>query len=107
MKDQKNQLSRELLIIFSMEIYFAKMLENIGYEQSLTILLSLTDTDILKQSKFTDHEGNGIKNLALGKLHRQRRFNEYIVLSYHNSFLFLINGVSWSDRNGRSRTLKN
>ena len=39
-----------------MENYFSNLFENIYYERSLMLLLSLTDPDILKQSKFTDDE---------------------------------------------------
>ena len=48
-----------------MEQYFALMFEDVRHERSLIILLSLTDPDILKQAKFTDHETNFIKSLAL------------------------------------------
>ena len=54
-----------------MEQYFATMLEDVRHERSLSLLPSLTDPDILKQSKFTDHEINIVKNLALEKLHRE------------------------------------
>ena len=40
------------------------------------ILLSLVEPDILKQSKFTDHEINIIKDIALEKIHRQRIVKE-------------------------------
>ena len=50
------------------------MFEDVRHERSLIIILSLTDPDILKQSKFTDHEIDIIKNLALEKLHRQTSF---------------------------------
>ena len=53
-----------------MEHYFATMFEDVRHERSLILLLSLTDSDFLKQSKFTDDEINIIKNLALEKLHR-------------------------------------
>ena len=32
----------------------------------------MTDPNILKEAKFTDHEINLLKNLAFEKLHRQR-----------------------------------
>ena len=57
-----------------MEQYFSTMVEDVRLEQSLILLRSLTDPDILKQSKFTDHETEIIKKLALEKLHRQRLF---------------------------------
>ena len=39
-----------------MEINFATMCKDVTHERSLIILLSLTDSDILKQLEFTDHE---------------------------------------------------
>ena len=63
-----------------MESYFATMFEDVRHERSLILLLSLTDPDILKQSKFTDDEINIIKNLALEKLHRQRILKEHIAM---------------------------
>ena len=47
-----------------MEQYFAVMFEDVRYERSLILLLSLTDSNIMRQSKFTDHEIDIIKNLA-------------------------------------------
>ena len=63
-----------------MEQYFNTIFEDIRHERSLILLLSLTDPDILKQSKFTDDEINIIKNLALEKLHRQRILKEHIAI---------------------------
>ena len=62
-----------------MQAIFSTMFVDIRHERSLIILLSLRDPDILKQRKFTDHEINIIKNLAVEKLHRQRILKEYIV----------------------------
>ena len=64
-----------------MEGYFTTIFEDVRHERSLILLLSLTDPDILKQSKFTDDEINIIKNLALEKLHRQRILKEYHAIS--------------------------
>ena len=64
-----------------MESYLSKLFEDIRHERSLILLLSLTDPDILKQSKFTNDEKNIIKNLALEKLHRQRILKEYFAVS--------------------------
>ena len=64
-----------------MEAYFATMFEDIRHERSLILLLSITDPDILKQSKFTDDEIKFIKNLVLEKLHRQRILKEYHAVS--------------------------
>ena len=63
-----------------MEAYFNTIFEDVRHERSLLLLLSLTDPDILKQSKFTDDEINFIKNLALQKLHRQRILKEHIAM---------------------------
>ena len=63
-----------------MEANFSNLIEDIRYERSLILLLSLTDPDILKQSKFTDDEVNIIKNLALEKLHCQKCLMEYFAL---------------------------
>ena len=63
-----------------MEQYFATMFEDVRHERSWILLLSLTDPDIRKQSKFTDDEVNIIKSLALEKLHRQRILKEHIAM---------------------------
>ena len=52
-----------------MEAYFSTIFENVRHERSLILLLSLVEPNILKQSKFTDHEIEIIKNVALEKLH--------------------------------------
>ena len=64
-----------------MEHYFAAIFEDVRHERSLIFFLSLTDPHILRQNKFTDHEIDVIKNLALGKLHRQRILNEHVAMS--------------------------
>ena len=48
-----------------MEEYFSILSEDVRHERSLILILSLTNSDILKQSKFTDDEIIIIKNLAL------------------------------------------
>ena len=58
--------------------YFATIFEDIRQERSFILLLSLVDPDILKQSKFTDHEIDFIKKTALEKLYRQRNLKEYV-----------------------------
>ena len=63
-----------------MEQYFNTIFEDVRHERSLILLLSLTDPDILKQSKFTDDEINIIKNLALERLRRQRVLKEHIAM---------------------------
>ena len=64
-----------------MEAYFTTLFDDVRHERSLILLLSLTDPDILRQSKFTDDEIEIIKNLALEKLHRQRILKEYHAVS--------------------------
>ena len=63
-----------------MDLYFATIFEDVRHERSLIILLSLTDPDILRQSKFTDHELSVIKDLALEKLHRQCVLKEIVAM---------------------------
>ena len=63
-----------------MEAYFNTIVEDIRYERSLILFLSLVEPDILKQSKFNDHEIDIIENIALEKLHRQRNLKEIIAL---------------------------
>ena len=63
-----------------MEAYFSNLFEDVRHERSLILLLSLVEPSILKQSKFTDHEIEIIKTLALGKLHRQRILKEHIAM---------------------------
>ena len=63
-----------------MEAYFSILFEDIRRELSLILLLSLTDSDILKQSIFTDDEINIIKNLALEELYRQKSLKENFAL---------------------------
>ena len=63
-----------------MEAFLATMFEDVRHERSLILLLSLTDPDTLKQSKFTDDEINIIENLALEKLHRQMILKEHVAM---------------------------
>ena len=65
-----------------MEAYFKTIFEDVRHERSLILLLNLVEPDILKQSKFTDHEIEIIKNIALEKLHRQRNLKEIIALDF-------------------------
>ena len=44
-----------------MEHYFNTIFEDIRHERSLILLLSVTERNILKQSRFTDHEIEIIK----------------------------------------------
>ena len=46
----------EIFLNKEMEAYFSNLFEDITHERSLILFLSLTDPDILKQSKFIDHE---------------------------------------------------
>ena len=72
-----------------MEAYFSTMSEDNRREWSLILLLSITDPDILKQCKFTDHETNKIKNLALEKLDRRRILKAHFDVSLTEKyFLF-------------------
>ena len=63
-----------------MDQYFNTILEDVRYERSLILLMSLVEPSILSQSKFTDHEIEIIKNFALEKLHRQQNLKEIVAL---------------------------
>ena len=63
------------------------MFEDDRHERSLILLLSITDPDILRQSNFTDHQIDIVKNLALKKLHRQRILTEHVAMSLLESEL--------------------
>ena len=63
-----------------MEAYFNSIFEDVRHERSLILMLSLVEPNILKQSKFTDHEIEIIRNLALEKLYRQRILKEHIAM---------------------------
>ena len=63
-----------------MEQHFNTIFEDIRHERSLILLLSLIEPSILKQSKFTDHEIEIIKKIALEKLHRQRILKEVVAM---------------------------
>ena len=70
-----------------MEQYFAVMFEDVRHEQSSILMLSLTDPDILRQSKFTDYEIDIIKILAVDKVHQQRILKEHVAMSLLESQL--------------------
>ena len=63
-----------------METYFIKLFDNIHYERSLILLLSLTDSNILIQAGFTNDEFNIIKNIALQKIKRQTDLKQYVAM---------------------------
>ena len=65
-----------------MEAYFSNLFEDIRYQRSMILLLSSTDPDTLKQSKFTVDEINIVKNVASEKLHRQRMLKENFALQF-------------------------
>ena len=70
-----------------MQQYFSVMFEDVRHERSSILLLSLTDPDKLRQSKFADCEIDIIKKLALEKLHRQRILKEHVAMSLLESQL--------------------
>ena len=63
-----------------MEAYFNTVFEDVRHERSLIILLSLVEPVILEQNKFTEHEIDIIKNIAVENLHRQSTLKETIAL---------------------------
>ena len=70
----------ERILNKKVETYFNTIFEDIRYERGLILLLSLVEPSILKQSKFTDHEIEIIKNLALEKLNLQGILKEHIAM---------------------------
>ena len=48
-----------------MEAYFDSISEDVRHERSLILLLSIVEPDILRQSKFLDHEIEIIKKVTL------------------------------------------
>ena len=56
------------------------MFEDLRHKRSIMLLLSLTDPVL--QSKITDHEIDIIKNLTLEKVHRQRILKDYVVMCF-------------------------
>ena len=71
-----------------MEAYFDSIFEDVRHERSLVLLLSLVEPDILKQSKFLDHEIEIIKNIALEKEHRERNLKEIFALDLLEKQIF-------------------
>ena len=63
-----------------METFFSDLFEDLRYERSLVLVLSITDPDTLKLSKFTDDEVNIIKSLALEKKHREKMLKENVAM---------------------------
>ena len=54
-----------------MEACFSTMFGDVRHERSLKMILSLTDQDKRKQSAFSDHETNIIKDFPAEKSHRK------------------------------------
>ena len=63
-----------------MEQIFSNVFEDLRYERSLILPPSITESARLRKSKFTDHENDNIKNIALEKLYKQRFLKETIAL---------------------------
>ena len=63
-----------------METYFNTIFEDVRHDRSPILLLSLVETSILEQVKFTYHEIDNIKDVALQILHRQRNLKQIIAL---------------------------
>ena len=61
-----------------MENFFIELFDNIHYERSLVLLLSLTDSDLLIQAGFTIDEIDINKNIAFQKIKRQADLKQYV-----------------------------
>ena len=71
-----------------MEAYFSTMFEDLRHERKIFLLLSATDPDFSRQTKFTDDETDIRKNLVLEKLYRQRFLKEHIAMDLLEKQLF-------------------
>ena len=71
-----------------MEAHFNTIFEDVRYERRPILLLGLVEPSILNQSKFTDHEIDIIKNIALEKIHRQRNLTEKVALDFIGKKIF-------------------
>ena len=60
--------------------YFDNIFEDVRHERLLILLLSMIEPGIVRQSKFSDHEIEIIKNIALEKLHRQHAILKKLLL---------------------------
>ena len=65
-----------------MEKYFLTLFEDVRYERTLILVLSLTDEGILNQVGFTENEIKIIKDIALQRVHRQRSLKEYKAIEF-------------------------
>ena len=65
-----------------MEKYFLTLFEDVRYERTLILILSLTDEGVLNQAGFTENEIKIIKDIALQKVHRQRSLKEYKAIEF-------------------------
>ena len=90
-----------------MEQYFATLFEDVSYERSLIILLSLINQDILKQSYFTDDETNIVKNLTAEKLHRQKNIKRACCDGFVRKTIFYFTNDDLSKFKQGTRTLEN
>ena len=64
-----------------MESYFIKLFDNIHYERSLFLILSITDSNVLVQAGFTNDEIIIIKNIALQKIKKQVDLKQYFAMN--------------------------
>ena len=65
-----------------MENYFAEIFEHVGHERLSQLILTVTDPNTLKQSKFTNHEINTMKISASEKIHRPTLLKKHIALHF-------------------------
>ena len=63
-----------------MQNFCKTMFGDVRHKKSLLLLLSKTDPGKSKRRKFTDHEINIIKNLAIEILYGQRIGKEYVAV---------------------------
>ena len=89
-----------------MEQYFTTIIEDNRHERCLLLLLGLAEPDILRQSKFTGHAIDIIKNLALENLYRQRVLKETIALDLLEKRFSDLKRSTYSNLNEKPELLK-
>ena len=64
MRNQGKSIKQKTLLFTYVEKYFATFFESVKNELPIKVLLSITDPIVLKQTRFTEHETNIMKDLA-------------------------------------------
>ena len=65
--------------------FFLTLFEDVRFERTFVLDLSLTDEGILNQVGFTENEIKIVKDIVLHKVHRQRSLKEYKAIEFLNN----------------------